>query len=114
LTYYQQGPRPGPSKGDGAITKKHAEIERDKFLAKLNAPTTEAAVEQIALTGIVLFGEVAKMYEDGYLGRENQIAKPTRVKETFYLTEYHRSAVGEIPVEPDSAEGGRGLATHDI
>ena len=78
----------GPSKGEGAITKKQAEIERDKFLAKLNAPTVEAAVEQVATTGVVLFGEVAKMYEEGYLGRENQIAKPTRVKEKFYLTEY--------------------------
>src|SRR5450755_2621752 len=28
-----------PSKGDGAIAKKQAEVERDKFLAKLNAPT---------------------------------------------------------------------------
>lgn len=78
----------GPSKGDGALTKKQAEIERDKFLAKLNAPTIEAAAEKVATTGVALFSEVAKMYEDGYLGRENQIAKPTRVKETFYLTEY--------------------------
>jgi len=29
----------GPSKGEGAITKRQAEVERDKFLAKLNAPT---------------------------------------------------------------------------
>ena len=78
----------GPSKGDGSITKKQAEIERDKFLAKLNAPTVEVAVEQLAATGVAFFGEVAKMYEDGYLGRENQIAKPTREKETFYLNEY--------------------------
>jgi len=78
----------GPSKGDGSITKKQAEIERDKFLAKLNAPTVEVAVEQLAATGVAFFGEVAKMYEDGYLGRENQIAKPRRVKETFYLNEY--------------------------
>ena len=78
----------GPSKGEGSITKKQAEIERDKFLAKLNAPTIEAAVGQVVTTGVALFGEVAKMYEDGYLGRENQIAKPTRVKETFYLNEY--------------------------
>lgn len=78
----------GPSKGEGAITKKQAEIERDKFLAKLNAPTVEAAVEQVAATGVALFGAMAKMYEAGYLGRENQIAKPTRVKEKFYLTEY--------------------------
>src|SRR5438132_7163435 len=66
----------GPSKGEGAITKKQAEIERDKFLAKLNAPTTEEAVQQVAVTGVALFGKVARMYEEGYLGRENQIAKP--------------------------------------
>ena len=28
------------------------------------------------------------MYKDGYLGRGNQIAKPTREKEKFYLDEY--------------------------
>jgi len=78
----------GPSKGEGAITKKQAEIERDRFLAKLNAPTVEAAVEKVATTGVALLGEVANMYEEGYLGRENQIAMPTRVKEKFYLTEY--------------------------
>lgn len=78
----------GPSKGNGALTKKQAEIERDKFLAKLNAPTDEVAAEKVATTGVALFGEVAKMYEDGYLGREIQIAKPTRVKEKFYLAEY--------------------------
>lgn len=77
-----------PSKGDGAIGKKEAETERDKVLSKLNAPTTEQAVQQISSTGVVFFGEVAKMYKAGYLGRENQIAKPTRVKETFYIDEY--------------------------
>jgi integrase len=74
-----------PSKGAGAISKKQAEIERDKFLAKQNAPTTEEAVQQVVLTGVALFGEVARMYKAGYLGRENQIAKPTRQKEEFYL-----------------------------
>src|SRR5438045_4866799 len=57
----------GPSKGDGAITRKEAEIERDKFLAKLNAPSTDAAVKQIASTGVVSFGVVARMYQHGYL-----------------------------------------------
>src|SRR4029450_6067935 len=38
----------GQSKGDGAITKKQAEVERDKFMAKLNAPTIEIAVQQVA------------------------------------------------------------------
>jgi len=78
----------GPSKGEGAITKKQAEIERDKFLAKLNAPTTEDAVQQVAATGVALFRDIAVMYEDGYLGRTTQIAKPTREKETFYINQY--------------------------
>src|ERR1700722_50431 len=70
----------GPSKGDGAITKKQAEIERDVFLAKLNAPSVEVAVQQVASTGVAIFGKVAEMYIDGYLARENQITKPTRDK----------------------------------
>jgi len=78
----------GPSKGDNAITKRQAEFARDQFLAKLNCPTIEAAVEKVAVTGVALFSEVVKMYEEGYLGRTNQIAKPTRVKESFYLMEY--------------------------
>src|SRR5438094_7122335 len=45
----------GPSKGEGAITKKQAEVERDKFLAKLNAPTTVVAIQQVAATGVALF-----------------------------------------------------------
>ena len=53
-----------------------------------SAPTVEEAVQQVATTGVALFGEVARMYEEGYLSRENQIAKPTRVKEKFYLNEY--------------------------
>ena len=77
-----------PSKGEGAITKKQAEIERDKFLAKVNAPTTEEAVQHVAATGVALFSEVAAMYERGYLGRTDQIAKPTREKETLYLNQY--------------------------
>src|SRR4029079_1197718 len=78
----------GPSKGDGAITRKEAEIERDRFLAKLNAPSTDAAVKQIASTGVAFFGALAQMYQDGYLAREDQISRPTREKETFYLREY--------------------------
>jgi hypothetical protein len=78
----------GPSKGEDAITKKQAEVERDKFLAKLNAPTVEAAVQQVAAAGVALFGAVAKMYEEGYLGRNDQISTPTREKEVFYLHQY--------------------------
>jgi integrase len=78
----------GPSKGDGATTKKQAEVERDQFLARLNAPTVEIAVEQVAATGVALLETVAEMYRTGYLARATQIARPTREKEEFYLREY--------------------------
>lgn len=97
----------GPSKGDGAITKKQAEIERDKFLAKLNAPTTEEAAQQVATTGVALFGEVASMYEEGYLGRKNQIARPTREKEEFYLRQHIVPRWGRLrlnQIQPQAVE----------
>jgi integrase len=96
-----------PSKGDGTLSKRQAEIERDKFLSKLNAPTTEEAVQQVAATGVALFGEVAKMYEEGYLGRVNQIAKPTRAKEKFYLDEYIVPRWGKLrlnQIQPKAVE----------
>ena len=97
----------GPSKGDGAITKKQAEIQRDKFLAKLNAPTAEEAVQQVAATGVALFGEVVRMYEEGYLGREDQIARPTREKEEFYAHQYIVPKWGHLrlnQIQPQAVE----------
>jgi integrase len=97
----------GPSKGADAITKKAAEIERDKFLAKLNAPTVEVAVQQVASTGVALLGEVARMYEEGYLHRQDQIARPTREKETFYLQRYIVPKWGQLrlsQVQPKAVE----------
>src|ERR1039458_5461951 len=85
-----------PSKGEGGITKKQAEVERDKVLGKLNAPTIEQAVQQVAATGVALFSEVAVMYEQGYLGRTDQIARPTREKETFYLSQCIVPRWGEL------------------
>jgi integrase len=78
----------GVSRGEGKITKKEAEVERDKFLAKLNAPTVDVAVEQLAATGVVLLSQIARMYDEGYLSREKQIAKPTRDKERHFLETY--------------------------
>jgi integrase len=97
----------GPSKGDGAIAKKQAEVERDRFLARLNAPTTEEAVQQVATTGVALFGEVAAMCEEGYLGRRNQIARPTREKEEFYLRQYIVPRWGKLrlnQIQPQAVE----------
>jgi hypothetical protein len=34
----------GPSRGDNRLSKKQAEVERDKFLAKLNKPTIEEKI----------------------------------------------------------------------
>src|ERR1017187_7648969 len=97
----------GPSKGEGALTKKQAEVERDRFLAKLNAPTMEAAVQQVAATGVAFLCEVAKMYETGYLGRKDQIARPTREKEVFYLHQYIVPRWGELrlkQLQPQAVE----------
>src|SRR5271169_2265835 len=85
-----------PSKGGRAITKRQAEVERDKVLSKLNAPTMEEAVQQVGSTGVAFFGEVARMYVEGYLARENQIARPTRDKEEFYIREYLVPQWGEL------------------
>ena len=96
-----------PSKGEGAITKKQAEVERDKVLGKLNAPTIEQAVQQVAATGVALLSEVAAMYEQGYLGRTDQIARPTREKETFYLNQYIVPRWGNLrlnQVQPQAVE----------
>lgn len=78
----------GFSRGDNKITKKEAEVERDKFLAKQNAPTVEDAAEKVAATGVALISEIARMYDEGYLSREKQISRPTRDKERFYLEKY--------------------------
>jgi hypothetical protein len=71
----------------------------------MNAPTIEAAVEKVATTGVALFGEIAKMYEESYLGRTNQIAKPTHVKDVL-----PGHVQGQAAPQPDPAQGGRGLA----
>lgn len=78
----------GPSKGDAAITRKQAEVARDTFLAKINAPSLEVAVQQVSGTGVALFAKVAEMYVDGYLARERQIGRPAREKDELYLRKY--------------------------
>lgn len=75
----------GPSRGEGAMGKKQAEIERDKFLANLNAGETrcEAAVaaQQPVEIGAIIFGKLAELWRKDYA--ENpmvKLAKPTREK----------------------------------
>lgn len=64
----------GLSRGDGKITKKQAEVERDKFLAEQNAPTVEATVERVAATGVALISEIkSPACRKKNLSREQQI-----------------------------------------
>jgi len=71
----------GPSRGEKSLSKKEAEVQRDKILSKLNTPT----VKETLAKGPALFSEVARMYKESYLSREDQISKPTRVKEQSHL-----------------------------
>ena len=67
----------------------------------------DEAVQQVASTGVAIFGEVATMYEEGYLARANQIAKPTREKETFYLDKYIVPRWGKLrlnQIQPKAVE----------
>src|ERR1700693_2812084 len=75
----------GPSRGDGALTKKEAEVERDKFLLERNAAPSrcEAAVasQQPVAIAAILFGKLADLWRKDYA--ENpmiRLAQPTRDK----------------------------------
>jgi hypothetical protein len=56
----------GPSRGEGALTKKQAEVECDKFLLGRNAAPSrcEAAVaaQQSPEIGAILFGKLAELW----------------------------------------------------
>ena len=81
----------GPSKGPDAITRKKAEIERDRFLAELNAAPTkcEAAVaandpeKAAAITDPrqIIFGRLSQVWLDDYAKNPMvKLAAPTREK----------------------------------
>src|SRR5450432_2171214 len=48
----------GPSKGDNRLSKKLAEVERDKFLAKINKTTVQEKVAD----GLVLLSKMVDKY----------------------------------------------------
>ncbi len=82
----------GPTKGDGALTRKEAEAKRDIFLAGLNVAATkpEATVtvretQQKPLEpGDVIFGELAELWRREYVEKVGagrpMVAAPTRAK----------------------------------
>jgi integrase len=75
----------GPSKGENRLSKKQAEVERDKFLAKINKPTVQ---EKIA-DGLVLFSKMVEKYKathvEAQVAGRFLLAKPTRLKYAIHL-----------------------------
>jgi integrase len=75
----------GPSKGDKRLSKKQAEVERDKFLAKINKPTIQ---EKLA-DGLVLLSKMVEKYRAAHVEAEVAgrflLAKPTRDKYIIHL-----------------------------
>jgi len=96
----------GPSRGDGAMGKKQAEIERDKFLADVNAAETrcEAAVaaKQPIEVGAILFGKLAALWLKDYAENPKvKLAQPTREKyrmrlDTHILPRWKDVRLGEM------------------
>ncbi len=75
----------GPSKGESRLSKKQAEVERDRFLARINKPTVG---EKIA-DGLVLFSRMVDKYKAAHVEAEAAgrflLAKPTRLKYLIHL-----------------------------
>jgi integrase len=75
----------GPSKGETRLSKRQAEVERDKFLAKLNKPTIE---EKIA-DGLILLKKMVEKYKAAHVEAQVAgrylLAKPTREKYRLHL-----------------------------
>ena len=75
----------GPSKGDGALTKRGAETKRDDFLAELNAAPTrcDAATQAQHPVDIraIIFGKLAALWRKDYVDNlKVKLATPTREK----------------------------------
>jgi integrase len=97
----------GPSKGDNRLTKKQAEVARDKFLAKLNKPTLH---EKIA-DGLVLFSKMVEKYRTAHVEAEVagrfMLAKPTRDKYVIHLEQRILPKWGErrlCEINPDEVQ----------
>jgi integrase len=99
----------GPSRGDGALSKRKAEAKRDGFLAQLNAASSkcEAAVEagKPIDVKLILFGKLAELWRHDYVEREiggrHILAKPTREKyicnlENHILPRWKETRLGDF------------------
>src|ERR1700731_197848 len=75
----------GPSKGENRLSKKKAEVERDKFLAKINKPTIHEKVAD----GLALLSKMVEKYRAAHVEAQVAgrflLAKPTRDKYVIHL-----------------------------
>ncbi|MBA3913078.1 MAG: tyrosine-type recombinase/integrase [Acidobacteriales bacterium] len=75
----------GPSQGSNRLSKRQAEVERDKFLATINIPSAQ----QKLADGMALFSRVAEEYKRlhvlGKVGDHFLLAAPTRQKYLIHL-----------------------------
>jgi integrase len=75
----------GPSKGDNKLSKKQAEVARDKFLATINKPSIQEKVAD----GLVLLSKMVERYRAAHVEAEAAgrflLAKPTREKYIIHL-----------------------------
>jgi integrase len=97
----------GPSQGENRLSKKKAEVERDKFLAKINKPTIQ---EKIA-DGLVLFSRMVDKYKaahvEAQVGGRFLLAKPTRLKYQLHLEQRIVPQWGErrlCEIKPDEVQ----------
>jgi hypothetical protein len=75
----------GPSKGEGALSKRQGEVARDKFLLTINKPTIEDKIAD----GLVLVSKMVERYRaahvDAQVAGRFLLAKPTRLKYAIHL-----------------------------
>lgn len=75
----------GPSKGETKLSKKQAEVARDKFLATINKPTIQEKIGD----GLALFSKMVEKYRAAHVEAEAAgrylLAKPTRDKYIIHL-----------------------------
>jgi integrase len=97
----------GPSNGENRLSKKKAEVDRDKFLATINKPTIH---EKIA-DGLVLFTRMVDKYKAAHVEAQVAgrflLAKPTRLKYLLHLEQRIVPQWGErrlCEINPDEVQ----------
>src|ERR1039458_2688217 len=97
----------GPSKGETRLSKKQAEVERDKLVAKINRPTIQEKVAD----GLALLSKMVEKYRAAHVEAQVAgrflLAKPTRDKYVIHLEQRIVPQWGErrlCEINPDEVQ----------